>query len=109
MFIRIKDSAMLAGLGLALSLSPNIAAQTDPSMKKTDKMSKADKMDMSTDDKAMAFDKMTDKQKMAALKMSGHDMSTTPEADRPTALSKLTNQDKADAYDKHVAMKGHKK
>ena len=68
------------------------------------KMSDKDMMDhmnkMSTADKASMYDKMTDKDKMAAMKMSGHDMAKMSSSDRMDMMGKTTDQQKADMLDK---------
>ena len=85
-----------------------------PAMAQSDKMSSKMSKDMmskgmmSNDDKAMAYDKMTDAQKMSAHKKMGHDMAKMSSQEKMDMMSKMSVDDKAMAYDKMHPMKKHK-
>jgi hypothetical protein len=60
-----------------------------------------DKMNhMSTAEKAAMFDKMTNSQKMEAMKNAGHDMSKMSQHERTGMMSKLTPDQKGEMFDK---------
>ena len=61
-------------------------------------MDKVDKMSM--DQKAAMFDKMTEKDKMSAMKMAGHDMSKMSSTHRTDMMGKMSAHEKAGAFDK---------
>lgn len=78
------------------------AQRTDSSS--SSKMSNQQTMDkmnhMSSTEKAVMFDKMTNSQKMEAMKMAGHDMSTMSHQERMNMMSKITPEEKAGMFDK---------
>ena len=53
-------------------------------------------------DKAKAYDKWAEKQKIAVAKAMGRGLGDLPAAERADAIAKMTVQDKADAYDYYV-------
>ena len=55
---------------------------------------------MSTDDKAALMDKMTTKEHIAFMKMTGHDMPKMTEKEHMDLMGKMSTQEKADAFDK---------
>jgi hypothetical protein len=55
---------------------------------------------LSPAEKAVLFDKMPEKDRMAAWKTAGRDLSKMSETERADAVAKMSAQDKADAYDK---------
>jgi hypothetical protein len=90
--------ALLFGLTTTTALAQSDKTQTAGKMSSKQMM---DKMShMSTDDKAAMFDKMTTSNKMAAMKMAGHDMSKMSAKDRMDMMSKSSTQEKADMFDK---------
>jgi hypothetical protein len=68
------------------------------------KMSSQQMMDklnhLSTTDKAAMFDKMTNNDKTAAMKMAGHDMSKMSGPERMDMMKKLTPEQRAGMFDK---------
>ena len=54
-------------------------------------------------DKAAAYDKWTDDRKMSVSKGMGHDMSTMSTSERTAAWAKMTQDEKAAAYDYYIA------
>jgi hypothetical protein len=109
MSAKTRTCAIIAGLTLGLAITPAMAQteKTEKTEKKTTttKMDKMDNSSMSVDEKAAAFDKMSDKKKTAAMKMAGHDMSKMTEGERISMMSRMTAQEKADAYDKGMSGK----
>jgi hypothetical protein len=88
--------ALLCGIMVTGAL-----AQTTNSSSKMSNQQMMDKMNhMSTSEKAAMFDKMTDAQKMAAMKTAGHDMSKMSHQESMETMSKLTPEQKADMFDK---------
>lgn len=96
---------MMGGL-MAVSAAPQNAEEKPSESKMSsehmkmhqqamDKMSK-----MSTDDKAAMFDHMTDKDKMSAMKMAGHDMSKMSHQESMDMMSKMSAEEKAGVVDK---------
>ena len=90
---------LMAGSGFAQTTDK--MADDHMSGKKMTHQAMMDKMNaMSTEDKAAMFDKMTEKDKMAAMKMAGHDMSKMHGTERMDHMSKMSADDKAAAFDK---------
>ena len=100
---------VLAGVGVLAALSIGTAfAQTSESkmalksmankMMDQQMMDKVDKLPV--DQKAAMFDKMTESDKMSAMKMAGHDMSKMTPTERTGTMGKMSAQQKADAFDK---------
>ena len=99
-------------LGLLSSIFSASAAAQDGSDKKMSahemsgmKMSQKEATDkmaaMSADDKAAMYDKMSDKQKAAGMKMSGMKMSGKKMDHKGMGgMGNMSNQDKADMFDK---------
>ena len=56
---------------------------------------------LSASEKAAAYDKWSDKQKMEVAKGMGHDWSKMSTSERANAVGKMTPQEKSDAYDYH--------
>ena len=117
MTTQIKNVLAMAGFFSALTVSAAFAQTAAiPADKMSDsKMSDSkmsgskmshhqmmmDKMNnMSAEDKAAMFDGMSAKNKMAAMKMSGHDASKMPASERMSMMGKMTSQEKADMFDK---------
>lgn len=55
---------------------------------------------MSTAEKAGMFDKMTDSEKMEAMKMAGHDMSKMSHQEGMAMMSKMNQEQRAAMFDK---------
>ncbi len=108
MFKRIATLAitmgMMGGL-LAVSASP----QTADDKSSGSKMSHQQTMDkmhaMSAEDKAAMFDHMSEKDRMSAAKMAGHDMSKMSHEDAMEMMSKMSTEEKAAIFDKMPADK----
>jgi hypothetical protein len=83
-----------AGTALAQATSANAAGKMS-SQQMMDKMNH-----MSTAEKAAMFDKMTNPEKMEAMKMAGHDMSKMSHKERMEMMSKMTPEQKAEMFDK---------
>jgi hypothetical protein len=68
------------------------------------KMSSQQMMDklnhLSTKERAEMFDKMTDNNKMEAMKVAGHDMSKMSHQERMGMMNKLTLEQRAGMFDK---------
>ena len=60
-------------------------------------------------DKALAYDKWTEKQKLSVAKGMGHDMSKMSSAERTDAWGKMTADEKAAAYDYYSSHEGKAK
>jgi hypothetical protein len=90
--------ALLCGVTASTALAQT--KDTDSSSKMSNQQM-MDKMNhMSTSEKAQMFDKMTNNNKMEAMKMAGHDMSKMSDQQRTEMMSKLTPEQKADMFDK---------
>jgi len=90
--------ALLFGLTATTALAQSNKTQAGSKMSNKQMM---DKMNhMSTDEKAAMFDKMTNGEKMEAMKMAGHDMSKMSTQERMDMMSKMSTQEKADMFDK---------
>ena len=96
-----------AALACTLTAGSGFAQATDKmaddhmSGKKMTHQAMMDKMNaMSNEDKAAMFDKMSEKDKMAAMKMAGHDMGKMHGNERMEHMSKMSVDDKAAAFDK---------
>jgi hypothetical protein len=90
--------ALLFGLTATTALAQSNKTQAASKMSSEQMM---DKMShMSTDEKAATFDKMTNSEKMEAMKMAGHDTSKMSTKERMGMMSKLSTQEKADMFDK---------
>jgi hypothetical protein len=88
--------ALLCGMMVTGAL-----AQTTNSSSKMTSQQMMDKMShMSSTDKAAMFDKMTNAEKMEAMKMGGHDTSKMSRQERTETMSKLTPEQKAGMFDK---------
>jgi Mg/Co/Ni transporter MgtE len=103
MFKRIATLAITIGMMGGL-LAVSASAQTADDKSSDSKMSQQQKMDkmhaMSAEDKAAMFDHMSEKDKMSAAKMAGHDMSKMSHADAMDTMSKMSAEDKAAIFDK---------
>jgi hypothetical protein len=76
-------------------------AQTTNSSSKMTNQQMMDKMShMSTTEKSGMFDKMTNAEKMEAMKAEGHDTSKMSRQERAETMSKLTPEQKADMFEK---------
>jgi hypothetical protein len=88
--------ALLCGI-----MGTRALAQTTNSSSKMTNQQMMDKMNhMSTTDKAGMFDKMTNAEKMEAMKAGGRDTSKMSRQERTDTMSKLTPEQKADMFDK---------
>jgi Mg/Co/Ni transporter MgtE len=108
MFKRIATLAITIGMVgglLVVSASP----QTTDEKSSDSKMSHQQMMDkmkaMSAEDKAAMFDHMSEKEKMSAAKMAGHDMSKMSHEDAMAMMGKMSTEDKAAIFDKMPADK----
>ena len=103
MFKRITTLAITIGMMGGL-LAVSASAQATDEKSSDSKMSHQQKMDkmhaMSADDKAAMFDHMSEKDKMSAAKMAGHDMSKMSHEDAMDMMSKMSTGDKAAIFDK---------
>ena len=104
---RIRMVLAAVGVLAALSIGTMFAQTSESKMagksmanKMMDQqtMDKVDKMSM--DQKAAMFDKMTEKDKMSAMKMAGHDMSKMSSTHRTDMMGKMSAHEKAAAFDK---------
>ena len=110
---KIQMTLAVAGLFSGLAITSAFAQTSDDKKMSDDKMSgeqmsgkkmshqeMMDKMNkMSVDDKAAMFDKMSEKDKMSAMKMGGHDMGKMSHGEMMD-MGKMSTQDKADMFDK---------
>lgn len=55
---------------------------------------------MSVEDKAAMMDRMTTKEHIEFMKMTGHDMPNMTEKEHTDMMAKMSSQEKADAFDK---------
>ena len=86
--------------GVMVSTAPAQTNATNSSSKLSNQQM-MDKMNhMSTPEKAEMFDKMTNNEKMEAMKMAGHDMSKMSDKQRTDMMSKVTTEQKAEMFDK---------
>ena len=106
---RLQTILAAAGLLCALAINPAFAAPNQDGKMSDEKMSgkkmshqeMMDKMDkMTGDDKAAMYDMMRTKDKMAAMKMAGHDMSKMSHQESMDMMAKMSTEDKAAAFDK---------
>ena len=104
---RIRMVLVAAGVLTALSIGTAFAQTSESKMagksmanKMMDQqmMDKVDKL--SVDQKAAMFDKMTEKDKMSAMKMAGHDTSKMSSTERMDMMGKMSAHEKAGAFDK---------
>lgn len=96
-------AGLTAGLGAIPMLAQDDSKMSDKKMsgKGMSKKSQMDMMDkMSADEKAAMFDKMSEKDRMAAMKMGGHDMGKMSSQEKMSMKDKMTAQEKADMFDK---------
>ena len=100
--MRRKLQTILATVGLLSGLAVvSASAQDKMSDSKMTHEQMMEKMKiMSPEQKAAMVDKMTEKDKMAAMKMSGHDMSKMSSSERMDMMGKMTTEDKAAMFDK---------
>jgi hypothetical protein len=100
--MRRKLQTILAAVSLFGGLAiVSASAQDKMSDSKMTHEQMMDKMKtISPEQKAAMIDKMTEKDKMAAMKMSGHDMSKMSSSDRMDMMGKMTTEDKAAMFDK---------
>lgn len=76
-------------------------AQTTNSSGKMGDQQMMDKMNhMSNTEKAAMFDKMTNSEKMEAMKMAGHDTSKMSHQEKTETMNKMTSEQKAEMFDK---------
>src|SRR5665213_4016633 len=104
---RIKMILAAAGIVTAFAISPAVARPTqdskmsDGSGSKMSHQQMMDKMDkLTADDKAAMYDRMSNRDKMAAMKMSGHDMNKMSHKESMDMMGKMSTEDKAGAFDK---------
>ena len=97
---RIRMALAVVGVLAALSIGTAFAQTKSMANKMMDQqmMDKVDKLPV--DQKAAMFDKMTESDKMSAMKMAGHDMSKMSPTERTGMMGKMSAQEKADAFDK---------
>jgi hypothetical protein len=96
--ITLTIIALFCGVTAATALAQ--ANATNAAAKMSDQQM-MDKMNhMSTAEKAAMFDKMTNSQKMEAMKNGGHDMSKMSQHERTDMMSKLTPDQKGEMFDK---------
>ena len=89
---------LLCGVSVTRALAQ--AGGTSSSSKMSDQQM-MDKMNhMSTTQKAAMFDKMTNNDKMTAMKMAGHDMSNMSDQEKTDMMKKLTPEQRAEMFDK---------
>ena len=118
---QIHRTLMMIAIALLCSITTVTiwAQQTTNSSGKMSSHQMMDKMNhMSTAEKAAMFDKMTETEKMQAMKMAGHDMSKMSHQERMDMMSKMTEEQKADMFEKmpmdtkmatmRMSMKEHK-
>jgi hypothetical protein len=90
--------ALLCGLTAASILAQENGTNSAAKMSNQQMM---DKMNhMSSAEKAGMFDKMTNGQKMEAMKMAGHDTSKMSRQERAQTMNKLAPEQKAEMFDK---------
>ncbi|MGC2660217.1 MAG: hypothetical protein WA324_19840 [Bryobacteraceae bacterium] len=111
---RLQVALATAGL-LGVLAAASVFAQTSDDKKMSDekmssdtmsgkKMSQKQMMDkmnaMSVDEKAAMFDKMSEKDKMSAMKMGGHDTGKMSHQETMDMMTKMSANDKAEMLDK---------
>ena len=98
----IRTAFALAGITLGLAIAPAFAQSDSDSKMKMSSMTDKNKMsalgNMSKEEKAAMFDKMSDADKMMATKMAGHDMSKMSAGERMAMTDKMSVDDKAMMY-----------
>jgi hypothetical protein len=86
--------------GVMVSTAPAQTNATNSSSKLSNQQMMDRMNHMSTPEKAEMFDKMTNNEKMEAMKMAGHDMSKMSDKQRTDMMSKVTTEQKAEMFDK---------
>jgi hypothetical protein len=86
--------------GVMVSTAPAQTNATNSSSKMSNQQMMDKMSHMSTPEKAEMFDKMTNNDKMEAMKTAGHDMSKMSDKQRTDMMSKVTTEEKAEMFDK---------
>ena len=90
--------ALLCGVTVTGALAQQNGTSSSSKMSNQQMMDKLNHM--STTEKAAMFDKMTNNDKMEAMKMAGHDMSKMSDQERMDMMKKLTPEQRAEMFDK---------
>jgi hypothetical protein len=97
---QIEMTLTVIALLCGIIVTGALAQATNSSSKMTNQQMMDKMTHMSPTEKTEMFDKMTNAEKMEAMKLGGHDTSKMSEQERTETMSKLTPEQKADMFDK---------